>query len=264
MQEMMILMNYRMIYPPQTNNILSIKKIISLLALLVFTTNLIGQGFPRPDKNRAVQDYIGLLSSSENNSLNSKLKAFEDTTSTAIVVAIISTTDGDNISLYAAELAQKWGIGQEGKDNGVLLLIAQDDREMTIQTGYGVQEYLTDAESKLIIENLILPQFKKKAYYSGIDDGTDAIIGLLTGKFTQDDLRRKKKKFPIAALIVILLFIFFMARKGGRGGGGLGHFATGYMIGSMGGSSFGGGGGGGGFGGFGGGGFGGGGASGSW
>lgn len=261
MQEMMILMNYRMIYPPQTNNILSIKKIISLLALLVFTTNLVGQDFPKPNKNRAVQDYIGLLSLSENNRLNSKLKAFEDTTSTAIVVAIINTTGGDNISLYATELAQNWGIGQEGKDNGVLLLIAQEDREMTIQTGYGVQEYLTDAESKLIIENLILPKFKNKAYYSGIDDGTDAIIGLLTGKFTQDDLRGKKKRLPFAVIIIIILFIIFMSRKGGRGGGGLGHFATGYMIGSMGGSSFGGGGG---FGGFGGGGFGGGGASGSW
>ena len=177
-------------------------------------------------------------------------------------------------------MAQRWGIGQKGKDNGVLLLISKQDREISIRTGYGTEATLTDALSRRIIEQVIKPDFKNDDFYGGINRGTDAMILALQGEFKGTPQRRgsgdqgKGNALGIIIFIVILVLIFSRNNKGGRGGGKrgvAGDILTAIILSNMGGrrsSGFGGGGfggGGGGFGGgFGGGGFGGGGASGSW
>ncbi len=191
---------------------------------------------------------------------------YTDTTSTEIAVVTVSSLNGEEINLYAAELGQQWGVGRKGKDNGLVLLVAPNERQVAIQNGYGLEEYLTDANSRLIIENYIIPEFKKGDYYAGIEAGTEQVFALLSGNFEGKPNRRSgKRKFPPLLIFIIIAIIFavFRNRRGGgrggyRGGGGV-------WIGGMGGG-FGGGGGsfGGGFGGFGGGSFGGGGASGSW
>ena len=236
----------------------------------------------KPQKETSVYDYVNLLSPSQSNALEQKLIRYSDSTSTQIVVAIIGSTKGEDISYLGAQWGQKWGIGQADKDNGVLVLLAKEDRRIAINTGYGVEGALTDLMSKRIIESVIIPEFKKGDYYSGLDKGSDAIFKVLTGEFTEDRNFGKGQRFPFEALFPFIIFIVIMiilwSRKnkgggghGGRRGGGLDIWDMiilsnmGRSSGSSGGFGSGGGFSGGGFsGGFGGGGFGGGGASGGW
>lgn len=220
--------------------------------------------------NKLVNDYTQTLSAGEISSLENKLVAYNDTTSTQIAIVILPDLCGNDANMLAVEIAHSWGVGQADKDNGCIILMSMEEgnRKIAIQNGYGLEEYLTDALSKRIIEQIILPQFKQGNYYGGLDDGTTAIMQLLAGNF-EGSGPSTQKGMPygtIIFLILLFLFIFFNRNKGGRGGGLRG--GGGYWIGGFGSGGYGGSGGGfsggGGFGGFGGGGFGGGGASGSW
>lgn len=262
------------------------RKRLTLTVISVFLFQLSYAQFEIPEKpsfQTSVYDYINLLGKSQKQNLESKLIRYSDTTSTQIVVAIISSTQGENIAYLAANWGEKWGIGQQGKDNGILVLLAKEDRNITISTGRGTEGSLTDLMAKRIIESRIIPQFKKGDYYAGLNAGVDGVFEVLTGEFKETRNRSKKSKktkgwgvFPIL-FIIILIFIF--SNRGGRGGGkgwrrrsAAGTLMDVIILSSLGrsggGSSggFGGGGfGSGGFGGgFGGGSFGGGGASGSW
>ena len=127
----------------------------------------------KPKKETSVYDYIGLLGENQKNNLEQKLIRYSDSTSTQIVVAIISSTEGEEIKYLATQWGHSWGIGQKGKDNGIFILLAKDDRHITIQTGYGVEGSLTDAMSRRIIENVIIPQFKQNDFYGGLNNGAD-------------------------------------------------------------------------------------------
>jgi len=228
---------------------------------------------PARSEQTSVYDYAGLLKPTQKQELEQKLIQYADSTSTQIVVAVIGSTGGENIQYLGANWLTEWGIGQEGKDNGVLVVLARDDRRVGINTGRGVEGSLTDAMSRRIIETVMIPEFRKNDYYAGLDKGTDAIILVLSGEFSADPTSDMDQK--IAGIIVLLIFIFFVlliifrSRRGGRGGGGPDIFdiiiLSNMGRGGFGGGSSGGGFGGGGFGGgFGGGIGGGGGASGGW
>lgn len=236
----------------------------------------------KPAKETSVYDYIDLLQQGQQKALEQKLIRYSDSTSTQIVVAIISSTQGENINYLGAQWGHEWGIGQAGKDNGVLILLAKDDRRIAINTGYGVEGSLTDAMSRRIIENVIVPQFKNADFYGGLDKGADAIFQVLTGEFKEDRSFDNQRGFPFEALLPFIIFFVILVilsnrnkrgggRNGGKRSGGLDIWDM-IILSNMGRSSgsggFGGGSGGsfgGGFsGGFGGGGFGGGGASGGW
>lgn len=233
-----------------------------------------------PKKQTSVYDYSKLLSSSEARSLEQKLVRYSDSTSTQIVVIIINSSNGEDLNYLASKWGEKWGIGQKGKDNGIVLMMAKGDRKVAIQAGRGTEARLTDLMATKIVELRIIPEFKRGDYYSGLDKGTDGIFEVLTGEFKETRKRKSNKKGKglfgvIPFLIIIILFIIFRNRGGGRGGrrSGSGALLDILILSSFGRSSgggFGGGGSssggfGGGFsGGFGGGSFGGGGASGSW
>lgn len=235
----------------------------------------------------SVYDYYHLLSDTEKNDLEQKLIKYSDTTSTQIVVAIISSTQGENINYLGAQWGEKWGIGRAEEDNGILILLAKDDRKIAINTGYGVEHLLTDAMSKRIIELDIIPYFKQDDYYGGLNRGSDAIFEVMTGEYKGTRQSNNGEEFPfgfIFLLFIVFIFIIISISKkrgggssGGKNSGGgfsildaiilsnMGRGSYGGRSGGFGGSSGGGGFGGGGFGGgFGGGGFGGGGASGGW
>ncbi len=234
----------------------------------------------KPKAQTAVYDQAKILSVSNAKSLEQKLIRYADTTSTQIVVATIISLQGENIGLYAAEWAHEWGIGQKKEDNGVLVLVAKNDRKIWIATGYGVEEKLTDFTSKTIIDEIITPAFKKGDFYTGLDKGTDAIIEVMAGTF--EGSRKSNKDIPIGQLILLLVFFIIIVKafsksnhgNDGRGNRGnrsrRGGLLEAIILSNMGRGSYGGGSssggfGGGGFGGgFGGGGFGGGGAGGSW
>lgn len=238
---------------------------------------------PRPSNQSSVYDAADVLTADEEQRLESKLINYADTTSTQIVIATIESLEGEYIGMYATNWAHEWGIGQEQEDNGLLILLSKNDRKIWITTGYGLEEYLTDARSKDIIDNFILPEFRNDNYYAGLDKGTTAIFQVLDGTFKGSPQRKQSSEgIPVSFLILGIFFLIFLvslSSKNKRGGGpgsksgrapslldmivlsslGRGGFGSG-----GGGGGFGGGGGGGFGGGFGGGGFGGGGAGGSW
>ena len=251
---------------------------------IVFFQNVFAQyTIPeKPSLETSVYDYANLLSVSEKNQLEQNLIRYSDSTSTQIVVAIINSTNGENINYLGANWGEKWRIGQEKEDNGILILLARNDKRIAINTGQGIEPYLTDALSKRIIENDIIPYFKKNDYYGGLNRGVQAIFEVLTGTYKNNQTTSKESPagfiFFLIIIFIMLIIVFSKKNKGGdnhngkhfrNGGGGsildaiiLSNMGRGGFGGSSGGGSFGGGGG---FsGGFGGGSFGGGGASGGW
>ena len=254
------------------------KKIFSLLFLLLFSVAAICQILPKkPEPAAFVNDYTNTLTEDQKHSLSNKLVAFADSTSTEIVVVIIPSLDGYDVAEYNVALGRAWGVGGKEFSNGVILLIAKNDRKLNIATGYGVEGALPDITAKHIIEDVIKPNFKGDDYYRGIDQGTDAIIKAVKGEYHTPRQSRSKGSGSGKFIIIIIIIIFLLLS--GRGGGGKGGFMSrrgyrdiigpmilGNLLGGGGRSSGGGGWGGGSSGGgsFGGGSFGGGGASGSW
>lgn len=247
--------------------------IFTLIAAIGFT-----QDFPAKP-NKLVNDYTGTLSAAQVAQLERKLVAFDDSSSTQIAVAILKSVGEYDISEYAMELGRKWGVGDKGKNNGIIVVVALGDRKISIQTGYGLEGALPDMYARRIIDNDIKPYFKAGNYYGGLEAGTDAIIRYTKGEYKNDKPKASKQgagASGVVILIIIIVVIIIVLKRGGRGGGG-------QVIGSRGvadalfwsmllgggrssGGGWGGGSssGGGGFGGFGGGSFGGGGSSGSW
>lgn len=259
-----------------------------LLFLLFFSCSLLFAQYTIPKKpsfQTSVYDYANLLSATEKTELENKLVRYSDSTSTQIVVITIESLKGEDVSLLATNWAQTWGIGQAKEDNGVIILVAKDERKIAINPGYGLEDRLTAGIGGEIIRNIITPEFKAGSYYQGLDKGIDAIIDVFKGKYKGERKQTKGKDFPILPFIIIILIFIVLISKNKKGGGGnsgnrgggpslmdiillssLGRSGGGgFGSGGFGGGSSGGGFGGGGFGGgFGGGGFSGGGSSGGW
>lgn len=238
----------------------------------------------KPSFQTSVYDYAAVLSPQEKTQLEEKLIRYSDSTSSQIVVITIESLKGEDVSQLATTWAHTWGIGQAKEDNGVIILVAKNERKIAINPGYGLEDRLTAGIGGEIIRNIITPEFKAGSYYKGLDKGADALFDVFKGKYKGKRKQNQKKDFPILPLIIIVVIVLVLASKnkgGGSGSGGNSGNSTGgpslldviilSSLGSGGGGGFGGGGssgggfGGGGFGGgFGGGGFSGGGSSGGW
>ncbi|MES2458266.1 MAG: TPM domain-containing protein [Bacteroidota bacterium] len=256
------------------------KRLITAVALSLVTFLGFSQDFPAKP-NTLVNDYTGTLSTAQLQQLEQKLVAFDDSTSTQIAIAIIKSAGDYDINEYALGLGRKWGVGNAGKNNGIMVVVALGDRKISIQTGYGLEGALPDVYAKRIIENEIKPRFKSGDYYGGLDAGTNAIISYTKGEYKSDKPAAKGGGgIPAMFVIIVIIIVIIVVIKRGGGGGG-GHqviggrgvadallwgmlLGGGRSSGSRGGGWGGGSSGGGGFGGFGGGSFGGGGSSGSW
>ena len=261
-----------------------------LAFLFVSITAVNAQDFPEP--TGFVVDQANILTAEQEVQLTQKLEALKTQSNREFAIATISDLQGYDIADYGYQLGRFWGVGNEGLDDGILLIIAPNERKMRIEVGYGLEGIITDGLSGQIIRQNITPQFKAGNMFAGIDAGVDAIGSqlLLTpeeaaelAKQADAEARNDKKSGRIWNLIFWLFIIFIVIlpmirrAKGERhyddsglpiviwgsgvdsdyiGGGGFG--------GGRSSGGFGGGFGGGGFGGFGGGGFGGGGASGGW
>ncbi len=247
-------------------------RFISCLLLIGFVSIAKAQDYlpAKPVEHTSVYDAAGLLSAYEKTALEQKLINYADSTSTQIVVATINSLEDRDINLYAAQWAHKWGIGQSDKDNGILFLIANKERKMAIQVGYGLEHLLTDAMSRRIIELVIAPHFKLEDYYFGIDEGITAMIEVLAGEYKNNETPSEDSVFSFILFLVIFIIVVIILTKSNNHSSGRGYSSSGtgpIILGGGRSGGFGGGGfgGGGGFsGGFGGGGFGGGGASGGW
>jgi uncharacterized protein len=267
------------------------KKISGILLLFILTSpNAITQDIPdKPYPPRLVNDFTGLLSQEETNNLENKLVAFDDSTSTQIAIVIVNDLYGYDISDYTQRVGEKWGIGQKGLNNGILVVVKTKTEassgKVFIASGYGLEGAIPDITCAQIVDNEILPAFRVDEYYRGLDNATTVLMKLARGEYPASQYGKKKKSdFSGMApfIFIIIFFIIIMSMRSGGGknqrhisnkglplwlllsmmnsgrnshGGSWGGFSGGGGIG---------GGGGGGFGGFGGGSFGGGGAGGSW
>ncbi|WP_118856791.1 TPM domain-containing protein [Sphingomonas mesophila] len=271
---------------------------LAMTVMLLLTAPALAQTYPARPAG-PVLDQAGLLSPAQTLDLNSKLTAFNERSGRALVVATVKSLGGQEIEPFATELGRRWGIGGAKEDTGVLLLVAPSERKVWIATGYGADDYLTDAMSGTIIRQDILPRFKAGDMGGGIVAGVDSIIRQLelppeeAAKRAQQAETRVREQgggvgFIPVIVMVVMFFIIIGGLKGAVSGGrryhskrrrggidplvvlwgleALSHASRGRggWGGGGGFGGFGGGGGGGGFGGFGGGSFGGGGAGGSW
>jgi uncharacterized protein len=126
-----------------------------------------------------VNDYSQTLTQTEKQNLESKIAQFKKDSSNEISVVIIKSLGGDTIENFAVKLFEDWGIGEKGKDNGVLIFVAKDDREMRIEVGYGLEGALTDAQSSWIINQIMTPAFKNNNFYGGLDGAVGKILSIL-------------------------------------------------------------------------------------
>ena len=267
---------------------------LAMTVLLFFAVPASAQTFPK-NNGSPVVDQANLLSPEQELDLKSKAQALYAQSHRALAIATVNSLEGYPIEDYAYRLGRDWGLGSKDKDDGVLLLVAPNERKVWIATGYGAGGFLTDAMSGIIIREEILPHFKQKPpdYGGGIEAGANAIIRQMSLPADQAQANAAKAEqaqrarrdaspgmLPVIFWMIIILFVISMfarAASGGRryrrrrgwgapiilwgpGWGGGSSWSGGGSWG--GGSSWGGGGGG--FGGFGGGSFGGGGAGGSW
>jgi uncharacterized protein len=162
---------------------------MALLILLSVGSNIaFALNVPDHPEGR-VTDFTATLSPSEISSLNYKLADFEEKTTNQIAVLFIPSLEGDNLEDYSIRLADKWKIGQQGKDNGVILLIVKKDRRLRIEVGYGLEHLLTDSRAGSIIRNTIVPSFKKDRFFEGINRGIDAIIKAISPTFHPKKLK---------------------------------------------------------------------------
>ena len=230
----------------------------------------------KPSFQTSVYDYEDILNPSQEKQLEEKLIKYSDSTSTQIVVVTIPTLKGEDIGVLATNWAHKWGIGQENEDNGMIILLSKNDREISIRSGYGIEDRMTAGITGEIIRNVITPYFKVDNYFEGLDKGAEAIFEVLKGKY-KGSRKESNNPLPFILIVIFIIILLVLASRGNKGGGnfrGGGGLDLGDIIilsslgrsggGFGGGGSFGGGSSGGFGGGFGGGGFSGGGAGGSW
>jgi uncharacterized protein len=235
-----------------------------------------------PELTGRVVDDADLLSYPEEVAITADLKALEDKSSDQVVVVTLPSLQGYTIEDFGYQLGRHWGIGTEKLDNGVIVIVAPNERKVRIEVGRGLEGVMTDALSRIIIENAILPRFREGNFAGGIKDGVRDVILVLTGDAAEVEQRAKARQDADESMVNWLVVIFwtliilwiaysiwssarYASRAGGRSGGPIFLPGPGWGSGS-GGSGWSGGGGGGGGGGFSGGGgsFGGGGASGGW
>jgi uncharacterized protein len=203
---------------------------LPLLSVLFLLAIAVGQAAEPefPPLTGRVNDRAGLLSERDQKELDAALARFEKETTNQIVVATVESLQGLSIEEYGYQLGRHWGIGQEGKDNGALLIVAPEEREVRIEVGYGLEGELTDAQSRTIIETRILPHFRQGDFAAGIKAGVAAMIETLGGSYDPalppvqvGESDRAPSPLPLAIMLPLMLIIvlnrlFGRRRRQGR------------------------------------------------
>ncbi len=200
------------------------KRLLIFCSLLLCTAMVFAQDFPERS-NTLVTDFTNTLSAGDKQKLETKLVAFNDSSSTQITVVLLKSVGSYDINDYGQQLLRKWGIGQKGKNNGILVIVAISDRKMAIQTGYGMEGALPDILTQRIIQNDMRPNFKAGDYYAGLDSATNDIIKATKGEFKADEQPADQNSgsdggaiIIVIVIIVVILIIVFRKRGGGGGG----------------------------------------------
>jgi uncharacterized protein len=205
-------------------------KLVFLLTIL-FLMPLPLLALDAPQLSGRVNDYARMLSPEAASRLEQKLAAFERDQTTQIVVLTIPSLQGDDIAQFSIRVAEQWKIGQKGKDNGVLLILAQAEHKVRIEVGMGLQGVLPDITTAQIIRNVMSPLLKSNDFDQGINAGVDAILAATKGEFKtspQDTARRHRSRssspatyFLLAAVAAVILGSYARPMGGIAGAAGL-------------------------------------------
>src|SRR5262245_27858647 len=192
--------------------LLSAPKAHAILALLFLIASVLAAyALTFPQLTGRVVDDAGVLDPATRDALERKLADFEAKTTGQFVVVTLKSLQGTSIDDYGYQLGRHWGIGQKEKNSGVLLIVAPNERKVRIEVGYGLEGNLTDAVTRLIIENAIIPRFRANDFPGGINRGVDDITSVLTGDAAEWQQRAAKRpEAPVnwGSLLVVLLVIF--------------------------------------------------------
>jgi uncharacterized protein len=169
---------------------------IAIASFVIFGFANLANAYYNPGQPTGlVNDFTNTLTIEQKQQLESKLAQFEKDSSNEISVAIIKDLQGDTIENFSEKLFKDWGVGKKGKDNGVLILIAKDDRKMRIEVGYGLEGALTDAQSNWIINDILKPAFQSNDFNKGINEASDKIIEATKGE-NVPSLESSKNNLP--------------------------------------------------------------------
>lgn len=210
------------------------KKItVALLIALSFILTDVGEAtaFEYPKYDGYVNDFAEIMSPEEEIQLEDKLSAYDKSTTNQIVVVTIKSLDGQIIEEYSIGLAEEWAPGTEQDDNGLIFLMALEDREMRIEVGQGLEGEVTDLESKYILDDIVAPEFKKGQYNQGIASGIDAIILSIDSEIATASATTDKEEAFMGILILMFIIAFVIALIITEGGGG--SFGSGLILGSI-------------------------------
>ncbi len=190
------------------------RKLFLILALFV-VTNSFAQTLPEPMKPaRLVNDFSGLMTGEQVGILEQVLRDLNTETSTQIVVVTVDDLQGMSPSDYSTELAHKWGIGQKGKDNGILMLVKPKNKsgkgKIFIAVGYGLEGVVPDITAKRIVNNEIIPFFKRGKMFEGIYSGVNTLKGLVANEYTADEYNEGSFVGNSVGVLFILLFLLFL------------------------------------------------------
>lgn len=192
-------------------------KIKSIQTVFILLSFIFGTFFaqaqdetPIPELKQRVTDLTASLSPAERNYLEGKLQDFQERKGSEIVVLLIPSTAPETIEQYGIRLADEWKIGRQGVDDGVILLVAKQDRKVRIEVGYGLEGAIPDIYAKRIIDNIVIPEFRNGKFTTGVDEGLDAIIKLVDGEelpaVTQSHSGRGNRHSFGGALVLIFIF----------------------------------------------------------
>ncbi len=217
-----------------------LRRLFAVLALLAaFTASA---EVAVPELRTRVTDLTGTLGFGERERLERKLADFERDHGSQLAVLVVPTTQPETIEQYSIRVAEAWKIGRKEQDDGVLLLVAKDDRKLRIEVGYGLEGAIPDAIAKRLIEEVMLPRFREGDFAGGIDAGVDSILGLVRGESLPTPARRSAKSvsgdflgFVALGLFATTMFLRSVLGRffGGVAAGAISYFAVMLLLGVL-------------------------------
>lgn len=228
--------------------------LVLLLCLVIIPTVIFAQDVPpKPNPPRRVNDLAHVMTPDQVEALEHKLVAYNDSTTSDIVVVTVPDIGSSSIEDYALKILRTWGVGDKKNNNGIVVLADIKDHQVTIAVGYGLEGAIPDITAKEIINNEIVPNFREGGndnYYRGFDQASDALIRAAAGQYKAPEGYAQGRHHHSSGgngigifVIVIIILVIIFARRGGGGGGGGGYYGGGgwlpFFLGTMIGSSWG-------------------------
>jgi uncharacterized protein len=203
-----------------------------LLGVALLCSSLLAHAeVPVPPLEKRVTDLTGTLAPDQQAALESRLSAFEQQKGSQIAVLIVPSTQPEDIAQYSIRVVEQWKLGRKSVDDGVLLLVAKDDRTLRIEVGYGLEGAIPDAIAKRIIEEIILPRFRQGDFAGGIIAGTDRLMRVIQGEPLPEPVRTNSNLSSVERNLPLIFFAVIII--GGLLRALLGNFTGGLLTGSI-------------------------------